>query len=198
MPDAEKKCCSKCGEAKSLSEFGCDSKSRDGKMSYCILCNRKKVREWKKNNPGMVADSQKRRRCSNYERVREIEQKSKMRPEAIESRKEYQRTDEYRGKKKFWRVNNVELIREYMRKYMNRRYRENPEPHRARSRDYYRRLIGFDKDKYIALRSLRSIGLPVDAINEDVLTAKVLQMRVTRLTRKMAKGVRNNDRETRI
>ena len=42
--------CSKCNEVKSISEFGKLSNSKDGYMSWCKPCNRKRVRNYYGNN----------------------------------------------------------------------------------------------------------------------------------------------------
>lgn len=43
--------CNKCGNVKPIEDFPNDRSRIDGKYPYCKLCNRKKVSEWRSDNP---------------------------------------------------------------------------------------------------------------------------------------------------
>ena len=45
------KCCIKCKEEKPLGEFYRAKKSKDGRQSYCKVCDQSSVRKWQINNP---------------------------------------------------------------------------------------------------------------------------------------------------
>ena len=46
--------CTKCGEIKSLDCFSKNSGAKDGKLSYCRICNRTRVLRWQKENKELV------------------------------------------------------------------------------------------------------------------------------------------------
>ena len=45
------KTCQLCGEVKSLQEFHKNKQIADGKHTICKVCNRDKVKQWRKDNP---------------------------------------------------------------------------------------------------------------------------------------------------
>lgn len=59
--------CSKCGTEKHVSEFGRDSKARDGLFCWCRVCSRASVKAWSQANPERRASLKR----ASYERCRE-------------------------------------------------------------------------------------------------------------------------------
>ncbi len=45
------KCCTKCGEVKSLDQFARFARSRDGHMTQCKACNNARRKAWRQANP---------------------------------------------------------------------------------------------------------------------------------------------------
>lgn len=81
------KTCSKCGETKSLKDFGKDSARKDGLRAYCRMCNSKSAQEWYRKNPEKAAQTSKAYAQKTFSR-----------------RKEYSRQ---------WQMHNKEHLREY-------------------------------------------------------------------------------------
>jgi hypothetical protein len=69
--------CIKCGEIKSLEEFTNSAKSRDGRGSYCTLCQRAYTKQWVTDHPEQVKVTRKAHDDANREQVREQQRKYK-------------------------------------------------------------------------------------------------------------------------
>jgi hypothetical protein len=109
----EKKC-TKCGEVKSLDEFGNDKSSKDGKQFRCKICNKEyrkknkeKIKEYKKE---YYSKNKEKIKVKNSENGKEYRKKNK---EKIKVKnKEYRKMNVKRMKKrdKKYRENNKEKI----------------------------------------------------------------------------------------
>lgn len=117
--------CSKCGEEKDESEFGKNSRARDGLRYDCKACHKKATIRWRKKNPEKCRKTWE----SNYQRNREriLERQRNLTPEQKERRK----------------VTN-DAYRERNRDAINARKRErhakkSAEEKKAYNQDYYRR-----------------------------------------------------------
>ena len=124
--------CSKCGEIKSVSEFGISK--RDGIRSQCKICRNKKSREYAIGHKEQYSEWQKQDRIKNKVKymIRESKYKEKYPEKASEaSRKSYKKNkeqvlersknryynnkEEIRQQHKEWRINNKVQIKDYHR-----------------------------------------------------------------------------------
>lgn len=65
------KTCSRCKQQKALDEFPCCAKKKDGRHSYCRLCNTAVVADWKARNPDRAKSLEAGYRARNLDQVRE-------------------------------------------------------------------------------------------------------------------------------
>ena len=70
MPAQQKKC-PKCGEVKSLGEFGGNLQHKDGKRSFCRMCTNEAQQKWRKANPESARAISRRQYATNPEQQRE-------------------------------------------------------------------------------------------------------------------------------
>lgn len=70
------KTCLKCGETKSLDQFGVHKQKPDGLRSYCKPCNRAEARAWTAANPEKAKARSRQWDIDNPERARAIKRRS--------------------------------------------------------------------------------------------------------------------------
>jgi len=121
-------------------EFYNKKDSKDGKMSHCKECNKKKgrdyykkhqeerkakAREWYRDNPEKSKESNRKWRQENPEREREnCRRWAKNNPERKkEIANRYARENRHVIRK--WEQDNAEYVREYKRNYISNRYKTN-------------------------------------------------------------------------
>lgn len=101
------KTCSKCGEAKPLTEYSVNRKAKDNLHTYCKACASDYMREWRENN-----------RARRLEYMREWHAENREH-ESQYARERYQTDEEHRqrvlGWQREWRANNLESARQYER-----------------------------------------------------------------------------------
>ena len=125
--------CTVCGETKSASEYGQDSRKRNGLKSSCKLCSAEAVRRWRKNNPSRAAQIDKERYYKNPQKRRKY------------SRDWYSKNKcRARGNNKAWRNENKDKVRADGKEQSKRWRLENPDRARknARESQKIRRLNG--------------------------------------------------------
>ncbi len=97
--------CSKCGEEKSLDQFGNDKSRKDGLCLYCKPCARARYTEWREANLERARESGRKRQQAYYERdpqrvAETVRAYQKRNPELVAERN------------KNWRASNPETARE--------------------------------------------------------------------------------------
>jgi len=101
LVNLDKKVCGKCLIEKELNEFGSDKPKKDGKSTYCKLCNTERTKQWQ---------------SLNNEKVKEVNNNwRKDNPNYNKTWQEYN-ADSVNEKVKKWRRDNPEYCRNYNRR----------------------------------------------------------------------------------
>lgn len=126
------KTCSCCKTDKLLSDFYKDSYKKSGLSSRCIICTRKEVKKWRKENPKKRAEADKRYSKKYPEKMRENAAK--------------------------WRFNNPEKAKLVSKKYRQKqRQQSNLEEIREKARIYYKANPERFKKYYQSFREKHSV-----------------------------------------
>jgi hypothetical protein len=140
--------CNKCEIVKSLSDFGNETKTKDGKRRICKCCTNEKRKIYEKNNKEKRALRWKIYSKINKDKIKKYREDNKEKRK--EYNKEYQVKNKYKLKEynKKYRKENLEELKEKQKKYRNK----NIDLCKKRSKDYReknREKISIMKKKYI-------------------------------------------------
>ena len=106
------KICTKCKKDKELNEFGKKTSSKDGLRNDCKECRKIERKIYLEKN-----------RKPKKEKIKLTEEEKK-----IKSHERYLKNkDKIKIRNKNWRLNNIEKVRDYKRRYVNQRYHSDPE-----------------------------------------------------------------------
>lgn len=113
------KSCVSCKIEKAFIDFPNNTKSPDGKHSYCKACSNQKNKEWRQKNSQRNKETVKRWKEANADRIREY----KRNRELTENEKQ--------GKKK-WAIANAEKLKQYGKEYKKKNQKRLNEAERIR------------------------------------------------------------------
>jgi hypothetical protein len=112
----EKKC-TKCGEVKSLDEFGNEKKGKNGKSSRCKYCAKEYSKTFKKNNPEKIKEINKKYSEKNKENIKDYREANKEKSKQYSKDYYKQHAIEFKEKYKDYRYANKEKIDQYKKDY---------------------------------------------------------------------------------